>query len=391
MINNEKFSAAKRIIEKIENAGFEAVIVGGAVRDYLLNKQIHDFDIATSALPTEVKSIFTSTIDIGIEHGTVLVLDENEPIEVTTYRTDGKYEDYRRPEQVIFVRNLEEDLLRRDFTINAMAMTKDGQIIDLYGGKKDLQEKRIKAVGNPQKRFQEDALRMLRAVRFSAQLGFFIESSTLQAIQKDCHLIEFIAKERIQHELSKMWTSSHVYNGVKNLVESGLSAYLKGDFDQHLESWKLFSCNQPEVGWAYLSLLHNLQSIVEFYKLSNKDKRFIQNVLSAYEHLPHWSALDYFQYDLEILEVAYDFAIWQEKNVFLDKSHIRQRKEKLPIRHKEELKVNGHLLQKWTNKKGGPWLKKALDEALIAVLGKQVENDEEKLKEWFLNEFNNEG
>lgn len=394
MIHHEKFKVARKIIEKIEKAGFEAVIVGGAVRDYLLNSKINDVDIATNALPHEVKSIFTSTIDVGIDHGTVLVLDEKEPIEVTTYRTDGKYEDFRRPDEVIFVRNLEEDLLRRDFTINAMAMTKDGKIIDLYGGQKDLQEKRLKAVGDPQKRFREDALRMLRAVRFSAQLGFFIDSSTMEAIKEDCHLIEYIAKERIQMELSKMWTSPFVYNGVKNIVESGLSNYLKGNFEQHLLDWEPFSCTKPEVGWAYLTLLNDYQveDIVNFYKLSNKDKRFIENVLAAFQRLlQHWEALDYLQNELETLEIAYDFAVWQKKPLSIKKNQIKINKANLPIQRKEDLAINGHLLRKWSKKKQGPWIKKALDEALHLVITNQIKNDEEQLKEWFFNEFNDEG
>lgn len=394
MIQHKKFHVAIKIIEKIEKAGFEAVIVGGAVRDYLLNKKINDVDIATNALPMEIKSIFTRTVDVGIEHGTILVLDEGEPIEVTTYRTDGAYEDFRRPGEVFFVRNLEEDLQRRDFTINAMAMTKEGRIIDLYDGKKDLQNQLIRAVGNPQQRFQEDALRMVRAVRFSAQLGFSIEQETLQAIQQDCHLIQHIAKERIQMEFSKMWTSPYVYNGIYNLIKSGLSQYLKGDFEKHLQSFKLFSTEKSEVGWAYLSLLNDCQytEIVQFYKLSNKDKQFMKNVLEAYNALQkNWTPFHYFHFDLEVLEAAYDFFLWQNKQVSFKKEQIKSIKQSLPIKKKEDLALNGHSLLKWSNKKPGPWIKKVIDEALNLVLNNQVENTEEKLKEWFLNEFNDKG
>lgn len=394
MIQQGKFQAAIRVIEKIEQAGFEAYIVGGAVRDYLLNKEVNDIDITTSAFPEEVKSIFSSTIDVGIEHGTVIVLDEKEPFEVTTYRTDGTYEDHRRPEQVFFVRNLEEDLMRRDFTINAMAMTKNGEIVDLFGGKEDLQNKIIKAVGNPTKRFQEDALRMLRAVRFSARLGFFIEEETLKAIQKDHELIKFIAKERIQMELSKLWTSPFVYNGIVNLVESGLAKHLKGDFQRHLEDWKHFSCKQPEVGWAYLSLLNNFKSeeIVEYYKLSNKDKSFMNNVKLAYQSLlKGWRPFDYFNYPLDILEASFDFAVWQRKSLTIKKEDIKETKAYLPIQSKEELAINGHILKTLCDKKPGPWIKKAIDEAIEKVLTKEIENNEEQLKEWFLNEFKYEG
>ena len=171
-LTTKNWQAAFAIIQTLEQHGFEAVVVGGAVRDYLLGRAVHDVDVATSASPKELKMIFSHTVDVGIEHGTILVLHELANIEVTTFRTDGMYIDHRRPRDVQFVRSLEEDLLRRDFTMNAMAMRKDGSIVDLYGGRQHLQDKLIQAVGHPQARFQEDALRMLRAIRFAAQLGF---------------------------------------------------------------------------------------------------------------------------------------------------------------------------------------------------------------------------
>ncbi len=189
------WQAAIRVIERIEKAGYEAVIVGGAVRDYLLEKQVNDVDVATSAMPEEIKKIFHSTVDIGIAHGTVLVLDEGQPIEVTTYRTEGIYVDFRRPEQVTFVKSLEKDLERRDFTINAMAMTKTGELIDLYGGRQDLQNGLIRAVGDPNTRFREDALRMLRAVRFSAQLGFLLKIRHSLQFNKTVILLNLLQKK----------------------------------------------------------------------------------------------------------------------------------------------------------------------------------------------------
>nr|WP_106784719.1 CCA tRNA nucleotidyltransferase [Lysinibacillus timonensis] len=388
------WQAAIRVIEKIEKAGYEAVIVGGAVRDYLLKKEVNDVDVATSAMPEEIKRIFTSTVDIGIAHGTVLVLDEGQPIEVTTYRTEGIYVDFRRPDQVTFVKNLDKDLQRRDFTINAMAMTKNGELIDIYGGKEDLEKRLIRAVGEPNSRFREDALRMLRAIRFSAQLGFTIEKNTLEAIIKDSDLIEFIAKERIHMELSKMWTTQNVYIGVKTLVDSDLANYLKGNFKKYLTDWKYFSSTRSEVGWAYLGLLNRpfLSDIINFYKLSNKEKTFMRNVLNCYDALLNrWTELDYFQYDLITLEVAYDFAIWQQNKVPFRKEHIALVKSNLPIQSIQQLAINGNLLKEWTSRKSGPWMKVALDAALLAVLKGHVKNDEEHLKDWFFNEFNDEG
>lgn len=167
MQNNKEWQAAYSVIEQLEQAGFEAVIVGGAVRDALLDRPAHDVDVATNALPEEVKTVFQKTVDIGIQHGTVLVIVPAGPVEVTTYRTDGEYTDHRRPQNVHFVRSLKEDLQRRDFTMNAIAMRRDGSFVDYYGGQQDIEKRVIRAVGEAEKRFAEDALRMLRAIRFS--------------------------------------------------------------------------------------------------------------------------------------------------------------------------------------------------------------------------------
>lgn len=163
-----EFEAAFDLMKKLSDEGFDAVVVGGAVRDTLLGAPVHDVDVATSAKPEQMKQVFKKTVDIGIEHGTILVLDAKEPVEVTTYRTEGTYVDHRRPDQVDFVTDLAEDLKRRDFTINAMALRLNNEVVDLFGGQQDLKAKKIRAVGTASERFQEDALRMLRAVHFSA-------------------------------------------------------------------------------------------------------------------------------------------------------------------------------------------------------------------------------
>ncbi|MCM3389046.1 CCA tRNA nucleotidyltransferase [Ureibacillus chungkukjangi] len=391
---NKEWHAALQVIDRIEKSGFEAVIVGGAVRDHLLQRKVNDVDVATSALPLEIKEIFSSTVDVGIEHGTVLVLDEGEPIEVTTYRTEGTYSDYRRPEEVKFVRNLEEDLQRRDFTINAMAFTKDGDIIDLYGGKEDIENKVIRAVGDPNVRFREDALRMLRAIRFGSQLGFTIEEKTLKAIQVDSDLIDFIANERIAMEMAKVWKSKFVYYGLQLLIESNLSKFLVGHFSDQLEHWRTFKAEKSEIGWAYLCLLNRqeMQDIVDFYRLSKKEKTFVRKTLNAFDELRQkWTAMDYFSNELEILETAYDFARWQNIALPFEKEEIHAVKNSLPIQAIDQLAISGNHLMSWTTRKSGPWIKVALDAAIIAVLNGYVENEEDKLKEWFLNDFINEG
>ena len=194
----------KMIIDKYYESGFEAFMVGGCVRDALLGRAPEDYDITTSALPNITESLFKKTIPTGIQHGTVTVIIEGENYEVTTYRTEGRYLDNRHPSDVQFVTNIKEDLARRDFTINAFAYNDKAGLIDYFNGFEDLNNQIIRAVGDADKRFQEDALRMLRAIRFSCQLGFSIEPSTLKAIKTNAKLIKNISMERIRDEFCKI-------------------------------------------------------------------------------------------------------------------------------------------------------------------------------------------
>ena len=186
------------ILDKFDSNGFEAFIVGGCVRDSLLNKKPQDYDITTNAFPEKIEELFDKTIPTGIKHGTVTVLIDKNSYEVTTYRVDGEYLNNRKPKDVKFVSNIEEDLSRRDFTINAMAYSPYLGFKDCFNGKEDLKNKLIRCVGNPDKRFSEDALRMLRAIRFSCQLNFKIEKLTAESIRKNFKLIKNISMERIQ-------------------------------------------------------------------------------------------------------------------------------------------------------------------------------------------------
>lgn len=195
------------VITALQSAGFEAYAVGGCVRDSILGREPEDWDITTSAMPEETKALFEKTFDTGIAHGTVTVLLDREAFEVTTYRIDGKYEDSRHPKEVIFTRSLKEDLLRRDFTINAMAYNEKDGLVDIFGGLKDLKEGIIRCVGDATARFSEDALRILRGVRFAAQLGFSIDRETEAGMRELAPTLKKISAERIQAELVKMLTS----------------------------------------------------------------------------------------------------------------------------------------------------------------------------------------
>lgn len=228
-------SHVSTIIQKLNDHGYEAYAVGGCVRDALLHRVPQDWDITTSAKPQEVKALFSHTIDTGIQHGTVTVMLDHVGYEVTTYRIDGEYQDSRHPKEVTFTGDLLEDLKRRDFTINAMAYSDEGGLVDAFQGQEDLKKGIIRCVGDPMERFKEDALRMLRAVRFSAQLGFEIEERTAEAIRRLAPTIGKVSAERIQVELTKMLTSNHP-EAIGTAYELGLTAVFLPEFDVMMET-----------------------------------------------------------------------------------------------------------------------------------------------------------
>ena len=222
------------IIGKIREHGFEAFAVGGCVRDTLLGREPGDWDITTSAKPEEVKGIFGKTVDTGLQHGTVTIIKNRNGYEVTTYRIDGEYHDGRHPESVDFTSNLKEDLKRRDFTINAMAYSHETEIVDEFGGMDDLADQRIRCVGLAHDRFTEDALRILRAIRFAAQLGFEIESETYKAISDIAPNLKNVSKERIQVELTKLLLSEYPEK-MMMVHATGICPYVTADFVEVFE------------------------------------------------------------------------------------------------------------------------------------------------------------
>jgi len=226
---------AKYIIDTITAAGYEAYIVGGCVRDSVLGREPEDWDITTSAKPEEIKSLFNRTIDTGIQHGTVTVMLDKEGFEITTYRIDGKYEDGRHPKEVVFTPSLEEDLKRRDFTINAMAYNDKTGLVDLFGGINDIEAKIIRCVGDAEDRFNEDALRIMRAIRFSAQLGYSIDDDTRRAISIVAPNLEKISAERIQTELVKLLVSDHP-DYLRVAYELGITKIFFPEFDIAMET-----------------------------------------------------------------------------------------------------------------------------------------------------------
>lgn len=225
----------KKIINVLEGAGYEAFAVGGCVRDSVLGRVPADWDITTSAKPEQVKELFRRTIDTGIQHGTVTVMIDKNGYEVTTYRIDGEYTDGRHPDGVSFTADLTEDLRRRDFTINAMAYSDSRGLVDVFEGVEDLQRGVIRAVGNAEERFTEDALRIMRAVRFAAQLGFSIEEETAKAASKLAENLRKVSAERIQVELIKLLVSPHP-ELLRNAWELGITKVVLPEFDAMMET-----------------------------------------------------------------------------------------------------------------------------------------------------------
>jgi len=253
----------KKIVEKLIKAGYEAYVVGGCVRDILRDVKANDWDITTNAKPDEIKKIFTKSFYEN-KFGTVTVLTGSKDktlseIEITTYRIDGKYSDKRHPDQVKFAKTIKEDLARRDFTINALALDEKNKIIDYFGGQQDLENKIIKTVGNPDERFNEDALRMLRAVRFACTPGFAIEKETFKSIIKNAKSIEEISNERIRDELIKIFESEKAAEGINLLRQAGLLKYILLE----LEKGVGVSQNKHHIYDIYEHSLRSLKVAVE--------------------------------------------------------------------------------------------------------------------------------
>lgn len=386
---NKPFQAAAPVLDKLIAAGYEAYFVGGSVRDVLLGKAVNDVDIATSAFPSEVKAIFPKTIDVGIEHGTVMVLLDGQSYEITTFRTESAYQDFRRPDSVTFVRSLKEDLKRRDFTINALALSRNGDIHDYFKGQEDLENRLIKAVGTADERFQEDALRMMRAARFASQLGFSIEDKTTEALKNHAPLLQHIAIERIQIEFVKMVLGNYRYKGLKHFIKTGLFKFCPGMNKAALE--QIASLDEPfeterQVWSTYLLLarvpLSEARTFLRSWKLSNK---LIQEIITVNETVRQRTEQGIEKWT--VYTVGKELSIETEKilNILGYASDINQVKEvyeQLPIYSKKDLALTGNELMKLSDKKPGKWLGDVLDQIEKAVVYDQLENDQKAIITW---------
>ncbi|WP_314257000.1 CCA tRNA nucleotidyltransferase [Granulicatella elegans] len=391
------FLEALPVMQQLVDAGYEAYFVGGSVRDMLLHKPISDVDIATSATPQEVKEIFSHTVDVGIEHGTVMVIHHKEGYEVTTFRTEEGYEDFRHPDKVTFVRSLEEDLKRRDFTINALAIGIDDQLIDFFDGIGDLERQCIRCVGDAKERFNEDALRMFRAVRFVGQLGFQIEENTKNAISLLKMNLSKVAVERMKVEFEKMIQSSYRKDALKLFVETGLYQACplfdgKGEIllklveypikeMSVLQAWILFV---DELKLSDKEVTHLLKS----WKSSNEQ---IRDVLVGYKTYrarkeEEWNFFLAYDCPYEVASEVEQLLIPQNKSTSI--KGLEATYQSLPIRSMNDIQLNGHdIIRILKLEKKGPIIGQVLKTVEKMILEQSIENDAEILEAYVLTHF----
>ncbi len=391
------FIKAKPIIATLMEAGFEAYFVGGSVRDHLLGRAIGDIDIATSALPEDVQALFEKTIPVGIQHGTVIVVHNDECYEVTTFRIDGDYQDYRRPSTVEFVTSLKEDLSRRDFTINAIAMDIHGKIIDPFDGKEDLQNKFIQTVGKPDNRFLEDPLRIMRAIRFVSQLDFELSPETKKSIKRHAHLLTKISVERVLVEFEKLLTGQAANEkAILLITELRIQNYLPllENKEEELTKFAVL-CSKLDLSldeqWALLIHILKVEDIGLFFKQwksSNeriKTCRLYLNVIVELENCTNLLRYTVYTYGLEVLKSGIKLiGLLENKQSDTMLTELQTIFEGLPIKTRKDMAITGNDLIEWFSQRQGPWLSKTIEIVERAIVNGEVENNKEKIKEWLL-------
>ena len=391
------FLEALPVMQQLVDAGYEAYFVGGSVRDMLLHKPISDVDIATSATPQEVKEIFSHTVDVGIEHGTVMVIHHKEGYEVTTFRTEEGYEDFRHPDKVTFVRSLEEDLKRRDFTINALAIGIDDQLMDFFDGIGDLERQCIRCVGDAKERFNEDALRMFRAVRFVGQLGFQVEEETKNAISILKMNLSKVAVERMKVEFEKMIQSSYRKDALKLFVETGLyqACPLFDGKDEILLKLAEFPLKEMSVLQAWILFIDELNlsdkevtHLLKSWKSSNEQ---IRDVLVGYKTYrarkeEEWNFFLAYDCPYEVASEVEQLLIAQNKSTSM--KGLEATYESLPIRSMNDIQLNGHdIIRILKLEKKGPIIGQVLKTVEKMILEQSISNDAEVLETYVLSHF----
>lgn len=394
-MNKDDFELAKEVIQKIQRAGFQAYFVGGAVRDYLLNQPINDIDIATSATPKEIQTIFEQVIPVGIEHGTVIVRYLNQSYEVTTFRSEKGYSDFRHPDQVEFVQSIYLDLSRRDFTMNAIALTSEGLFIDPFSGQEDLNNKLIRAVGKPVQRFHEDPLRILRAIRFVSQLNFELDRLTWHDMKATIALIEKLSIERVTIELDKLFSGQAVQKAIWYGYQSDLFKYLpifKDNINltnQLLVIEKPFNQLVDVFSYLYLSVdrIITIKQWCKTYRLANKELKKGELLVELVDQYERDGLTPWLVYRLpETLINSFIQLVEHFLGHSISKKQIIEIDHQLPIKNRQEIQLNGYdLVALYPNRPKGEWLKKYLQDIERAIIENKLINDKDRIKEWLLS------
>lgn len=387
--------AGKKVLKQLNEAGYAAYFVGGMVRDNLLNRDVCDADITTDATPDQVLNLFDDTFATGLQHGTVTVLIDHEHVEVTTFRFDGDYLHNRRPEGVEFTRSLSEDLARRDFTINAIAQHLDGTLIDPFGGQVDLKQKVIRTIGKPIKRFEEDALRILRGIRFVAKLGFDIEEKTLEAMKACRHLLANLSAERIRKEFEGIIEGKYKKRAFEMILECDLFAnipYFSGFGTYPIDTL----AKMDDFKLMLLFVADDLIDATEFlekYPLTKDEKKLIKNMKAIHSH-DHChknlndaeiEMLHQYNFGIETVQMKEKFAniantlvanndkLSYKTNAFVFTPYH------LPITDRRDLAIQPMEVIKASGKKPGPWIGKLFTDIEVAVVLGKIKNTRKEL------------
>ena len=361
------FDNGKIVIQVLNRNNYEGYFVGGCVRDYLLKRKIKDVDITTNATPDVIEQLFKKTIDVGKEHGTIIVVMNGEPIEVTTYRSESEYSD-----------RLDDDLKHRDFTMNAIAMNEELVVYDPYEGQADIKNQLIKTVGFAKERFEEDALRMLRALRFSTQLKFQIHHSTFEAIIQHASSIQHVSIERIMSEIKKMYESNHINQNKQQIIDSSLFNFMPVFKQFNQELYLNFKTNNfPEEIAIQIYFEHvDVERLTEL-RISNDEINEIKLILKILMHHQSYKDARILSYDFEKSLLERSLKLINENQVILstDTTNLEfaiSISDDLPIKSIKDLAINGRDIMAITNRGPGPWLKETLQKIVYLVVTDQL-------------------
>ncbi|MGE4378433.1 MAG: CCA tRNA nucleotidyltransferase [Candidatus Izemoplasmatales bacterium] len=382
---NRSHILGKKILKKLIESGYEAYFVGGFVRDMLIDRVSSDIDITTNALPEEVERLFEKTIPTGKKYGTITVIIEDLSFEVTTYRIDQEYINYRKPKNVIYSNNLKEDLKRRDFTINALAMDIHDQVIDLFSGKEDLKNKVIRAIGDPDERFNEDALRIIRALRFVSKFNFSIENETLTSMKNNILKIKHLPNERVTQELEELFLNPYQKSATLYMETIEFSSVFS-EFDKSLKIYNKSEIKLNFLEFMALSIYLDDSDIPEYWRFSNKDKLYVyklSHLLKATTNSRFNASLLYkLGLDLSLSANKIKQVIKKEDN---QEELIKSIYNNLPITKREQLQINGNDILNAKKINNEEIIGEIIEELEFQVINKLIDNEKETLLQYAKN------